>query len=182
MTEESAMLLTLALLSTFFGATTHLPERQMCPTSAVSVEENLLNLVHSLCRHSLTFQRQSARIGSRPDMTVVVRLATTTRESAISRAWTTFTPVSSGRVRADVWVRPGIRIAEHVGHEFEHIVEWLDGIYAVERRRGEAGVILDGHGRVLETIRAIHVGRLVGQELAAASTASDVAGRREVPR
>jgi hypothetical protein len=72
-------------------------------------------------------------------------------------------------MRAEVEIGIGGDDAELIGHELEHIVEWLDGIHDGRRsNRGEGGVVLGRPGEIVETARAVEVGRTVSRELAAA--------------
>jgi hypothetical protein len=129
-------------------------------------------LVADLCRRAPTFRRQVIRLAAEPGITLTVEQkpfpATTT-----CRAQTAMTRVG-GRLRsADVAIRPGDPhlVAELLGHEFEHVLEQLDGV-DLARWVGRSGVYrvgADTNGAPIETARAQEVGRLVAREYAAAA-------------
>ena len=143
-------------------------EERMCPPNGITVHDRiLLGIVRRLCRDSVTFRRQCTRIGAHPSLSVEVRLKSPAETSG-PRAWTTFSIVSSPRVRADVWTTAGPDAQELLGHEFEHIIEWLDGVHGRHGHTTGVGVTLDNHGEIIETARATRVGRIVARESATA--------------
>ena len=137
-----------------------------CPARQIRVEKSLGDIVGALCRDSLTFQRQSARIGTQSSLSVDVRRAL--RRQGSARAWTRMNRGSFPTMRAEVEIVIGGDDAELIGHELEHVMEWLDGIHDGRRPNGERGVIPGRPGEILETARAVEVGRTVSRELAAA--------------
>ena len=148
-------------------------QERVCPPNGIAVRDRmLLGIVRRLCRDSVTFRRQCTRIGTHPSVAVEVRLKSPAETSG-PRAWTTFSIVSSPRVRADVRITAGPDAAELFGHEFEHIVEWLDGVHDRHANTTAAGVTLDNHGGISETARATRVGRIVARESAAATRRPD---------
>lgn len=148
-------------------------QERVCPPNGIAVNDRmLLGIVRRLCRDSVTFRRQCTRIGAHPSLAVEVRLKSPAETSG-PRAWTTFAIVSSPRVRADVRITAGPGAAELFGHEFEHIVEWLDGVHDRHASTTAAGVTLDNHGGISETARATRVGRIVARESAAATRRPD---------
>ena len=127
-----------------------------------------------LCRRSPTFRRQVARLADVDGLTVTVhRLMLPPPSTALWRAQTLITRVG-GLVRsADVQVPSGDArlMAELIAHEFEHILEQLDGV-DLKRWVGRSGVRrvgADREGSPIETERAQQVGRLVAGEYAAAA-------------
>ena len=148
-------------------------QERVCPPNGIAVNDRmLLGIVRRLCRDSVTFRRQCTRIGAHPSLAVEVRLKSPAETSG-PRAWTTFAIVSSPRGRADVRITAGPGAAELFGHEFEHIVEWLDGVHDRHASTTAAGVTLDNHGGISETARATRVGRIVARESAAATRRPD---------
>lgn len=134
----------------------------------------LRGVVVDLCRHSPTFRRQVARLTGADRLTVTVhRLVTPRPSTALWRAHTVITRVG-GLVRsADVKVPTGSAhlMAELIAHEFEHILEQLDGV-ELKRWVGRSGVRRVGADREdspIETERAHRVGRMVAGEYAAAT-------------
>jgi len=130
----------------------------------------LHDVVADLCRRSPTFRRQVARLADADGLTVTVRLGAFQPTSSW-RAQTVITQVG-GHVRsADVQVPAGDGrlVAELIAHEFEHILEQLDGV-DLKRWVGSSGVRRVGAPETgpIETERANQVGRLVAGEYAGA--------------
>ena len=111
------------------------------------------------------FRRQCARLaGSRS--TVITVDDAVIPDRAPFRAATDFTVDRQGRTLARVRLGSRVDLEERIAHEFEHIIEQLDGVDLRSlARRETAGVHAvhdDGH---FETERAIAVGRQVVQEI-----------------
>jgi hypothetical protein len=124
-------------------------------------------IVVDVCRRSPTFRRQVARLADVDGLTVTVhRLMLPSPSTALWRV--------GGLVRsADVQVPSGDArmMAELLAHEFEHILEQLDGV-DLKRWVGRSGVRrvgADREGSPIETERAQQVGRLVAGQYAAAA-------------
>ena len=136
-----------------------------CLPTSISVPERFTDLLCRMCRRSITFQRQCARLAAATDVSVYVRSNLALRSPG-RRAWTTFTRATPVSLRADVWVTPGADIVELIAHEFEHVIEWLDGVHRTASEHPPVSAVLrDGRGRVIETLRAIEVGRIVANEV-----------------
>jgi hypothetical protein len=75
-------------------------------------------------------------------------------------------------LRADVHVPPAARaIAEIVGHEFEHILEQMEGLNLRMLSRVRGSGVRESAFEVYETARAQRAGRIVAAELSAPQTA-----------
>ena len=127
--------------------------------------------VADMCRRAPTFRRQVMRLASQAGLAVTVEAAAFPRTSR-AQATTDITRVD-GEVRtAYVRVPAGHHFAlvELLGHEFEHILEQLDGV-ELSKWVGRSGVYrVGGRGDgPVETERARQVGRLVAGEYAAAT-------------
>jgi hypothetical protein len=137
-------------------------------------------IVADLCRRSPTFRRQVTRLAAESDVVVTVEQRSFPN-TASWRAHTAMTKVA-GRLRsADVAIRPGdpFLVAELLGHEFEHVLEQLDGVQLASWV-GRSGVYRIGHDRddgPVETARAQEVGRLVAREYAGAAEMELTAAR-----
>jgi hypothetical protein len=84
------------------------------------------------------------------------------------RAWTHIQRDRDGRLRATVRIGEPNRAAELIAHEFEHIVEQLDGIDLRSKASLEATGVRQCHCadvNAFETMRAVHVGRRVAREV-----------------
>jgi hypothetical protein len=115
--------------------------------------------IDALIQASPTFRAQCQRIAAartlRVDLEVVQTLGA-------PRAETTIVRYEAGAVRACVRIAFGQDYRELIAHEFEHVIEQLDGVDL----RSEAGHgrawLLDAH--VFETRRASDAGRRVRRE------------------
>jgi hypothetical protein len=121
-------------------------------------------LIENMWRRSLTFRRQCTRL---VEADVVIRI--TFDHPLHTNVASAVTEIRrAARTEADIHLRPGYRVAEHLAHEIEHVLEQVDevdlaravgeglhGVNAVHRREG------------FETTRAIAVGRLVAREVEA---------------
>jgi hypothetical protein len=131
-----------------------------------------LGVVVDLCRRSPTFRRQVARLSDADGLTVTVKRAAAP-STALWRAQTVITRVGGQVQVAEVQIPPGDGrlVAELIAHEFEHILEQLDGV-DLKRWLGRCGVHRVGANREdspIETERAHQVGRLVAGEYASAA-------------
>ena len=121
--------------------------------------------VISMLGASPTFRRQCARIANARHLSVSVAFGGspgTTGDPASTRI--VFKP--DGTIQADVRIAPLADLDELVAHEFEHILEQLDGVdLAAMARRADTGVRAIEGGERFETARAIAAGRQVAQEV-----------------
>jgi hypothetical protein len=134
----------------------------------VRVPDIYRDLVDRMWLLSPTFRRQCARIERAGNLLVVLEGQPLAPFSGL-RARTAIEQRRGGDLRvASVELNPALRdqFVELLAHEFEHIVEWLDGVdhLAVSSRSG----VSHGSAGAVETMRAIAIGRLVAGEVAAA--------------
>lgn len=149
-----------------------------CALTSISAPAPFADLLPRMCRQSITFRRQCARVVSATDVSVYVRANLALRSPA-GRAWTTFTSVSVTKARADIWVTPGPDATELIAHEFEHVIEWLDGLHRAPWEGPLAdGVVLNSRRRVLETQRALQIGKIVTDEVSAAARRDSAGGAK----
>lgn len=141
-------------------------------SAALHIATALRPIVVDMCRRAPTFRHQVARLASAPALDVTVERAPIPR-TATWQAQTAMTRVAGHLRSADVLVPTGqeLLVVEMLAHEFEHILEQLDGV-DLKRWAGRAGVYRLGassHDGPFETERARQVGRLVAGEYAAAA-------------
>ena len=80
-----------------------------------------------------------------------------------SRARTAFRQTETGGLDAQIEIRSASDMSELLGHEFEHLIEQLDGVdLSAMARGGEARRLTDG---AFETDRAIAAGQQVAGEV-----------------
>jgi hypothetical protein len=124
-------------------------------------------LVSRLLARSTTFREQCARLGRAGSLTIEIKAEIVGNRDA-PRAWTKIVRSANGRLHATVSVTPTDRPAELIAHEFEHVLEQLDGVdlLALSRvRRSGVRECECGHADAFETTRAIKTGRRVSQEV-----------------
>jgi hypothetical protein len=133
------------------------------------ISPQLEPVVADMCRRAPTFRRQVVRLAQYTDLAITIEPGLFPYNSRV-RATTEIARVGGGLRRADVRVRSGdsLAVVELIGHEFEHILEQLDGVdlTAWVGRSGVHRVTGDERGAI-ETERARQVGRLVASEYAA---------------
>ena len=131
----------------------------------VEIPDTLQSAVASMLRHSPTFRRQCARIGRATDLEVVVQrglLAANAKEGALTR----MVRGAKGGIEADVLIDALGDPVLLIAHEFEHIIEQLDGVdLAAMAARSATGVSARPDGGQYETERAVAAGRRVAQEV-----------------
>jgi hypothetical protein len=133
------------------------------------IVDSLQQMVEAMLKDSATFRRQCARLKSTPSLTVNVEYVILAA-AAQAQAVTDVTTERNGQMHAHVKLGQTAADREQVlAHEFEHIVEQLDGVdLAALATHGTAGVrITEGAGR-FETERAIAIGQLVAEEIRSA--------------
>jgi hypothetical protein len=123
-------------------------------------------LIESMLRESPTFRRQCVRIAGEPRLTVRLAIGSAPSRSGI-RAATRMTRTKKGRLTALIDIGLFENVEELIAHEFEHIIEQLDGVdLAAQAAQRATGVTEIGHGRdVFETMRAKRTGLKVVSEL-----------------
>jgi hypothetical protein len=140
--------------------------RQLTPPPNLVVSPMFRPLVESMLRDSPTFRRQCVRIAAEPGLTVHLSIGSAPMGSNI-RAFTRMTRAGNRHLTAAVNIGFRENARELIAHEFEHIIEQLDGIDLAARAALEpTGVRSIGHaGNKFETTRARHTGLKVLAEL-----------------
>jgi len=123
--------------------------------------------VRTLLRLSPTFRVQCQRIAADPR--VLVHLSVVTTIDGGGRAQTTFHRYPTGAIVADVDVLFGGDYRELLAHEFEHVIEQLDGVDL--RREMAGGRAWQVGAGAFETRRALLAGLQVVRETGRPSTA-----------
>lgn len=142
-----------------------IPAQTAAPPNVV-VPDALRHVVDLMLRSSPTFRRQSQRIAAESLLTVHVTLALTSLPHGV-HAVTTVTRHPDGRVLAHIAIAPLSDTVVLIAHEFEHVIEQIDGIDLAPL----AALPLTGVRReramphAFETVRATRVGRKVAGEV-----------------
>jgi hypothetical protein len=123
-------------------------------------------LVEAMLRGSPTFRRQCLRIAAEPALTVHLSVGPPSRRS-IHRAMTRLTRNAHGDLAAAIAIGQFEDTQELIAHEFEHVIEQLDGVdLAARAAHPQTGVIRIGpRAAVYETTRAQRMGLKVVSEL-----------------
>ncbi len=139
--------------------------RQLALPANLSVPRLYRPLVEAMLRDSPTFRRQCVRIAAEAGLTVHLSVNTPPRRFE-QRAITRVTRHERG-LTAVVEIGALDDTQELIAHEFEHIIEQLDGVdLAARARLAHTGVTALGHrAAVFETTRAQRMGRKVVSEL-----------------
>ena len=140
--------------------------RQLALPPNLVVPSIYRRMVEAMLRDSPTFRRQCVRIAAEPGLTVHLSVSPPPRRST-HRALTRLTRNAHGDLTAFVEIGPFENTQELIAHEFEHVIEQLDGVDLASRAaRPDAGVREIGHrGAVYETTRAQRIGLRVVSEL-----------------
>ena len=137
--------------------------------SNVDVPADLAPAVAEIYSRSSTFKAQCALIAGAEQLRVSIQLDTSMRSSC--RAFSVIT--RKGRmIRAEVHLPPsGVLFGELIGHEFEHILEQLEGLRLRELARVRGSGVHEVERNLFETARAERTGRIVGEEVRSARAA-----------
>jgi hypothetical protein len=144
----------------------------------IRVDPVLQSTALMLLRRSKTFGRQCARIALERHVRLVVVATPPPRELSAPRARSVITRHVYGALRAVVEIPiTAAYLPELIGHEFEHVIEQIEGLdLAARARDGGSGVleVLDG---VFETTRARAAGLMVAMEAEADTDAAAVTSK-----
>jgi hypothetical protein len=144
------------------------PERQRqrasASTTSIQFAPELRSEVDRTLQRSATFRDQYRRLAEAGSLIVGVRTDVRLCETSY-RARTTFKRYQSGLIVANVTIAPGAHPGEWIAHEFEHILELLDGRNLTQLASSHAKDVWFSGTDVIETDRAIRAGRTVGDEV-----------------
>jgi hypothetical protein len=156
-----------------FGVATRAKENSAsCPRTLpdnIELPRDLERMLARVYRGSATFRAQCDRIGAAGTLSVNVQL-----DTGIPSSYQAFTMIGrrGHALRADVHVPPAaMAIGELVGHEFEHILEQLEGLNLRMLAHVRGSGVRESSFEVYETTRAQRVGRIIAAELSAPQTA-----------
>lgn len=136
------------------------------PPSNIRIAAIYRGDIDTMLRRSPTFRAQCARIAAADNLRVEIQPSLLPSvQSAITRV----TREPGGRLDAEVEIGPLGDAVMLIAHEFEHIIEQLDGVdlWALAARAG-TGVRSDPMSGHFETERATVIGRRVAREVSVA--------------
>lgn len=130
--------------------------------STIELAPGLQPVVKWVLEHSPRFREQCRTLAAAPRLRATVSVAYG-QNIGVSRARTAFRQTRAGGLDAEIEIRSASDISELLGHEFEHLIEQLDGVdLPALAREGEARRLVDG---AFETERAITAGQQVAGEV-----------------
>ena len=139
------------------------PSTEVPPNIAVSA--TLRPVVALLLQKSQTFRRQCGRIAAARYARIIVIATPPLREQSAPRARASIGRHLHGALRAVIEIPVTADVTELLPHEFEHVIEQLEGIdLAGLARAGQAGVVEVDDG-MFETARARTAGLTVAREV-----------------
>lgn len=130
---------------------------------SIELSPDLRSLIRESLEHSPSFRQQCRELAAAPHLRAKVRLNYYPLPGSTVRALTTFRNVRSGRIEAEIEIRSARDLTELLAHEFEHVLEQVEGadLDALSTTR-DAKRLPDG---TFETLRAIEAGRRVAGEV-----------------
>ena len=130
---------------------------------SIELSNGLEPLVRSSLEHSATFRQQCRGLAAAARLRATVRINYYPVPGNTSRALTRFRLDRRGWIDADIEIRSALDLTELLAHEFEHVLEQVEGVdlKALAGQR-KARKLDDG---AFETARAISVGRRVAREV-----------------
>jgi hypothetical protein len=130
---------------------------------SIELSPDLRTLIRESLEHSPSFRRQCRELAAAPHLRAKVRINYHPFPGSPVRALTTFRQVRSGRVNAEIEIRSALDLTELLAHEFEHVLEQVEGtdLDALTTTK-DAKRLPDG---TFETRRAIEAGRRVAREV-----------------
>ena len=129
---------------------------------SIALETGLEPIVRWTLENSPTFRRQCRVLAAASQLTATVRVTARTPDSN-ERALSVVRRAPSGRIDVSIEIHNSSNLSELLGHEFEHVIEQLDGVDLQRlQSSGEARRIESG---AFETRRAIAAGQRVSAEV-----------------
>jgi len=130
----------------------------------LKVESTLRSKVEEMLAASPTFREQCLRLDEADNLVILLRVNPLITKSAFT-ARSTLKRYTSGLVLVDVEVAVGADQAEWIAHEFEHVLETLEGQGLSRLAREEVPGVWQSVDRMIETNRATIAGRRVASEM-----------------
>jgi hypothetical protein len=129
---------------------------------SIALGDGLQPIVRSLLERSPKFREQCRAIAAAPRLRATVSVSYRNGIGA-TRARTSFRQNQWGALAAEIEIHGALELTELIAHEFEHLIEQLDGVdLKALAREGEARRLANG---AFETDRAIAAGQQVAGEV-----------------
>lgn len=150
----------LCLVSVPSAALARAPLESMNMPSTLKTEASLMPQIEQMIARSPTFREQCQRLNDADKLVVLLRL-NPLLPKGLFRARSTLRRYSTGLLIATVEVAPGSSQPEWIAHEFEHVLEVLDGVKLPDLARASKRGVWQSLDGMIETERATHAGRTV---------------------
>jgi hypothetical protein len=129
---------------------------------SIELPDGLQPMVRWALEYSPTFREQCRILAAAPRLRATVRVSVRTL-GVTTRARTSFRQNQWGALDAEIAIQSAPEMIELISHEFEHLIEQLDGVdLNALARTGEARRLADG---AFETTRAAAAGHRVAGEV-----------------
>jgi hypothetical protein len=133
-------------------------------SDAIQVAADLRADVDEMLRSSATFRSQYQRIAAAPSIIIGVGVDPALFDRGFC-ARSRIRRYRSGLIVVAVTIKPGSHQAEWIAHEFEHVLEQLDGWNLGRLAAANAKHVWYSGFETIETSRAVEAGRKVREEL-----------------
>lgn len=133
----------------------------MPPT--VIVESPLEAYIQKMLNRSEDFRRQCLALAAQPQVYVRVQMVLYGLPPSVF-AKTDVQRTSAGPLIATVRIQPSVNWSEWIGHEFEHILEQVEGIRLKDFRQNGSGR-WESSSDMFESLRAITAGREIRRQM-----------------
>jgi hypothetical protein len=130
--------------------------------SSIAIEKGLERVVQWTLENSPTFRQQCRVLAGATMLTATVRVEART-PGATERALSTVRRTPSGVLSAEIRIWNADSLSELLGHEFEHLIEQLDGVNLAALVNSGQARRMDGGA--FETARAVAAGQRVSGEV-----------------
>jgi hypothetical protein len=157
----AAVFFGLVCLTQALGAET--PLRPTLAPVRVRLSEDLQRVAARTVERSPTFRSQLDRLERAPRLVVTARFDPAIDQHSY-RARSVIHRLRNGELLAIVSINPRGNAVEWLAHEFEHILEQVEGLHLPSLARRTTAIWRTGNGEMFETDRAIRAGRRVVEE------------------
>lgn len=130
--------------------------------SSMQMPPGFDRVIERIYDRSATFRAQYDRVASQPRLTI--RIFLNTRLPSYCRALTRVERHGLA-IRADINLPPSSDYSELLAHEFEHVLEQIEGVNLRELARVRGSGIYQVEARLYESERAQNAGRVVAAEM-----------------
>ena len=155
------VLVVLVLFACVTAAETQQCQEPRLPAN-VDLPRDLARVLRRMYDRSPTFRAQCERIARADNLRVTVRIDT--RIPSRCRAFT-IVRRQGYDIHAEMHLPASNALIELVGHEFEHVIEQIEGLNLKRLARVKGSGVREAEPRVFETDRAQLAGRVVAAEV-----------------